>query len=113
MRPFDLLHIESYRRDLVFLVEIEEFVGVEQRFRRQDRDDVERHSVLPQQADAAQHPVEGALALPGTALPVVEESRAVYADTWTDAVLDEEPAPGVVNQGSVGLEGVMDLDRRT
>jgi hypothetical protein len=100
--PLDFLHVEGHGGDLLLLVEVEQVVGVERRFGRQDGDDVEGDLLLAQQADAAQHAVEGALAPAGAAVAVVEEGRAVHADAGMDMVRGEEPAPAARRHARAG-----------
>ncbi len=69
--------------------------------------DVEVDLVLAQEAPAAHHQVEGALAAAVDAVGVVQLARAVDAQADQEVVLLEEHAPVVVEQQAVGLEGVL------
>lgn len=68
--------------------------------------DVRLHTVLLQQLPAAQNCVEAALPAFIRAVDVVHLGRAVQAEADEEIVPLEEGAPGLVQPGAVGLQGV-------
>ena len=71
--------------------------------------DVELHLVAAQRFPAAHHLLEGAVAAAVDAVGVVDLLRPVHAQADQEAVRLEKPAPVIVQQHAVGLEGVLDF----
>lgn len=73
-----------------------------------DGEDVEIDAVALENVEAAQDAREGGLA--GAVLPVgvVEAGGAVDAEADEEPVLGQEAAPRVIQEGAVGLKGVVD-----
>jgi len=63
--------------------------------------------VLRQHIPGAHHQVEGALAAPIHPIGIMQLAGAVHAQSDEEIVLLEELAPRIVEQQSVGLEGVL------
>ena len=90
VRSLDLLDVEADRVDAVFLVEVEQLVGVVERVGGQHGDDEEGHALFAEQADASQHAIQRPLAAARAPLAVVQESRPVHADAGLNVVAQEE-----------------------
>ncbi len=84
MRPLDLLHVETHVGYAVLDIEVEKFVGIVQRSRGQNRNDVEIDFVFAQLLHAPHHAIERAAAITGLATAVIQESGTVDADPDLD-----------------------------
>jgi hypothetical protein len=90
-------------------VEVEQLVGVIERFGSQHGNDLERNVVLVECVNAAQHAVECSFSSACAPVPVVQERRAIDTHAHVDFVLAEVSAPLRVNQRRVRLVGLHDL----
>ena len=75
--------------------------------------DVEFNFVLPEQSRRAHHPGMGRCTALVDAVLVVQFRRPVHAEAHQEVVGCEELAPFVVQEGAVGLQGVLDAHART
>ena len=108
MVALGFLDVEAHLLDPLGDIEIEHVARRGHAGRGQHRDHVERHRVPAQQPDAGDRPVKGAAARPGHSVAVVQLPGAVDADPEIDLGLGEEIAPGVVDQGAIGLKRMDD-----
>ena len=108
MIALGFLDIEADLLDPFRDIEIEHLLRRGHAGRRQYRDHMERHLAPAQKPDAGDRPVEGAAARPGHSVAVVQMPGAIDADPEIDLRLGEERAPGLVDQGSVGLKRMDD-----
>ncbi len=86
-------------------IDIEGMLGV---LAVDDGEGVEVDRVLFQLGDALHHAIECGCVAFVYAVEIVEFARAIDGDADKEAVLGEEGRPFIVDQGSVGLEGVVD-----
>ena len=71
--------------------------------------DVELHVVFGEQLEAPQHPLRRGVSPLVDPVAVVELGGPIDADADQEAMLGEQLAPGIIQQGAVGLDGVLDL----
>ncbi len=68
--------------------------------------------MFPEKSCGSHDFVEGPSACSVFAVEIVKFTGAIYAESNEEIVLSEEPAPLVVKQDAVGLEGVFDVGAR-
>ena len=73
------------------------------------RENVELHAVLFHKFGGRHHPVKGALPGGVQSVAVVDLPGAVQREAHQNVVLGQPAAPGFVQQGAVGLNGVAEL----
>ncbi len=108
---FGFLDIEADICNPLGLVKGEHLFGRVQTPFREHGDDMERHSLLPQQPNPGERLVKGAPAGTRDSMCVVELPRAVDAHTDTDPPGLEELAPLSGYQHAVGLHRMADAHR--
>ena len=108
MIALGFLDVEADLLDPFRDIEIEHLPRRGHARRRQYRDHVERHPTPAQKPDTGDRPVERAAARSGHSVAVVQMPGAIDADPEIDLRFGEERAPGLVDQGSVGLERMDD-----
>ena len=82
MRTLDLLHVEADRADAVFLVEVEQLVGIVERVGGQHGDDVEGDGVFAEQANTRENAVQRSLAAARPPLAVARQ-ETLARRRWT------------------------------
>lgn len=92
--------------------EIENFIGVVERFAAHNGDDVKVDAVLVEKTCAPHCLLVSASTLTGLTMGVVDHSRSVDAETDRDVMRFNKFAPRVGNKHSVALEGMEDSQAR-
>ena len=85
------------------MIHVEWMIGI---FRVDGAEYVELCLVLLEEPDGSHDPVEGSLSAPVSAVEVVKLRRPVETETDKEVILVEEPAPFIIEENAVGLEGV-------
>jgi hypothetical protein len=100
----ELLDVEADPTDALLFEEVEQLIRVLQRFAAEDRDDVGVDAGCSEPSQTGQGRLQRAVASAGLAMPVVQGGGAVDADADPGARIGEKQAPGIVDQGRIGLE---------
>jgi len=75
--------------------------------------DIEIHMMFFEQSNAAQDTIEGGRAALVPAIEIMRFARTVEADPDQKAIFGEEFAPLIVQQGAIGLQGVINVHTGT
>ena len=108
VRTFGLVEVAADFGYAQRLEEVGKGIGVGQRVGGDHRNGMERDAVRAQPGDAAQRARVAAVAAPGDAVLVVQDSWSVDADPHLYRVALEQRTAGVVDQRGVGLDRVAD-----
>ena len=106
---FGFLDIKADLLDPFLDIEVEHLAGCGHTGRTEYRDHMERHVVPAQQADAGDRPIEGAAAGSRQSVLVMKMARAIDADPEIDLRLGEKLAPRIVDQRSIRLKRMNNL----
>ena len=108
VQAFGFIEVAAHLGHALFEKEVEERVGLGKGIGRHHRDGMEGDAGFAQPRHAAQHPVVRATPAAGLAVSVVQGLRTIDADAHLDSMALEQVAPGIVDQGGVGLDRVRD-----
>ena len=103
------LDVEGDVLDAFFRKEMIDFPRGSQAFRREHGNGVKRDILTFQQSDAGHDLVEYAAAGAPEAIDVVNPSRPVDADSDMHSRGPEKIAPGLIEEGRVGLQALLDV----
>ena len=109
VNPLLLLHVEADIVDAVVPEEAVHPLGLFHRVFRQDGDAVEGNLIAMQGFDPLHRLGVGSTTVAEATVGVMNLLRTIDADAHHDAIAPEAVAPGVIDQGGVGLNVLMEI----
>ncbi len=106
VRPLEFFDIETHAINSSFQEKIDHRLRVEQRLGSDHRNRMERNAVALQRPNTIHHLGMRSLACTVLAVGIVDRLRSIHADPNVHTPFLEKNTPLIVDEHSVGLEGV-------